>query len=151
MKTMQLIKAPSLDAPQFASVFLAGGISNCPDWQTEITHLFETYPITIFNPRRDIFPNEISEETKQIQWEFERLRSADLIAFWFPKETLNPITLFELGAAMERKSNIVIGVQDGYSRILDLQVQIKLCRPEITLLSSLDEVAKAITHALTMS
>jgi hypothetical protein len=141
---MQSIKAPNDEPPEFVSVFLAGGISNCPDWQNEVTTALDEFPVTIFNPRRGVFPDELTAEEEQIRWEFEGLRSANLIAFWFPKETLNPITLFEFGAAMERSSPIIVGIDPKYARKVDLEIQIKLRRPDIHIVCSLAEFVQAI-------
>lgn len=40
------------------SVFLAGGITNCPQWQQEVIDRLQGYEIecTILNPRRANFP-----------------------------------------------------------------------------------------------
>ena len=118
---MQLIKAPSGEAAQFPSVFLAGGITNCPDWQGEVADRLGGLPITIFNPRRDVFPTDPRKEEEQVAWEFERLRSAGLVTFWFDKGSLDPITLFEFGSALERPVPLVVGIDPGYARKLDLE------------------------------
>jgi len=141
---MQSIKAPSDEQAKFASVFLAGGITNCPDWQSETSKALEGLNITIFNPRRDVFPVEPKAAEEQILWEFEKLRAADLISFWFPKETLNPITLFEFGAAMERHAALVVGIDPEYERKADLEIQMKLSRPDIHPVYSLAELVGEI-------
>ena len=132
----------------FTSVFLAGGITGCPDWQSEISKALEGLPLTIFNPRRDVFLDKPGIGEEQIRWEFERLRSADLVSFWFAKETLNPIVLFELGAAMERPTPIIVGMDPGYARKADLETQIKLRRPALRPVYSLPELAGAIRSFL---
>ena len=77
---------------------------------------------------------------EQITWEHQALRAADINVFWFCKETDQPIVLFELGATMERLWNheddeaadwdkglhLVVGVEAGYSRIQDVEIQTKL-------------------------
>ena len=84
---MQEIIAPNPEKAQFKSLFIAGGVSNCPDWQKEFVTMFADTQVTIFNPQRDHFPSERSAEEVQIRWEFERLRSADVVSFWFPEES----------------------------------------------------------------
>jgi hypothetical protein len=82
------------------SVFLAGGISNCADWQSTLAEKFAiTCPnLVLLNPRRKNFDvSDHSESERQIKWEFNHLRKSSAILFWFPSETLCPITLFELG------------------------------------------------------
>jgi hypothetical protein len=145
---MQQIKAPIEEEAKFTSVFLAGGITNCPDWQSQVTAALDALPVTIFNPRRDVFPDDPKGSEEQIRWEFERLRRANVISFWFPKETLNPITLFEFGAAMERSAPLVVGVDPEYKRKADVEIQMKLRRPEIKAVYSLAELIEGITSLL---
>lgn len=38
------------------AIFLAGGISNCPDWQSQMVELLKPSPWIILNPRRANFP-----------------------------------------------------------------------------------------------
>jgi hypothetical protein len=77
------------------SIFLAGGIQNCPDHQTQLMDLIKTLDITVYNPRRKNFPiKNPSAAQEQITWEFDHLRKATIISFWFCKETLQPIVLF---------------------------------------------------------
>jgi len=78
-----------------ASLFLAGGISGCPDWQKEIIEKLKDLPLVLFNPRRASFPIEDKDAARaQIEWEHIHLRKASAISFWFPCETLNPIVLY---------------------------------------------------------
>ena len=54
----QYIEAPSDEpAKNDESIFLAGGISNCPDWQKEVAEEFEKDldRLTVYNPRRKNF------------------------------------------------------------------------------------------------
>ena len=53
------------DAPSSVDLFLAGGISKCPDWQAEA----------------------VKEAAYQIRWKYEFLRRARVVLFWFPKES----------------------------------------------------------------
>ena len=81
------------------AVFLAGGITACSGWQQEIVAHLHDLPVVILNPRRANFPiDDPTAAPQQIEWEHRHLRKADAIAFWFPCETLCPITLYELGA-----------------------------------------------------
>jgi hypothetical protein len=111
------------------SVFLAGGISGCSNWQKEIVNHFKSYNLmTIINPRRKSFDISKKEETvKQICWEYNRLRESSCILFWFTDETLQPIALYELGAALERALQpIIIGTDINYKRRDDILIQSKL-------------------------
>jgi len=137
-------------------VFLAGGITGCPDWQHEARIELERddgtgkplHPCTILNPRRADFPMaDPMAAAEQIAWEYDALRDADIVLFWFCKETVQPIVLFELGATMERHyyeddedesdtplekrwggDKCVIGVEEGYARVQDVQLQVALRR-----------------------
>lgn len=66
---MQYIEAPSGKKPLFKSIFLAGGISHCPDWQKYIAGKLNDLDITVFNPRRNVFPKEKKAIRAQIRWE----------------------------------------------------------------------------------
>ena len=137
---MKVIQAPypfTRDSAGISSVFLAGGISNCPDWQaTLISHMKFAFSdkknLVILNPRRDNFDvSNKGQSEQQIAWEHKMLEEAGTILFWFPKETLCPITLYELGAYTEKKKNLIIGVDPHYNRKLDVKHQTYLRRPEL--------------------
>src|SRR4051794_36586929 len=97
---MQLVEALAEYEPgPLPAVFLGGGISGCPDWQSEVATLLADLPLVLLNPRRPDFPmGDPAAAPKQIEWEYRHLRKADAILFWFPCETLCPIALYELGA-----------------------------------------------------
>lgn len=80
------------------SLFLAGGITNTPVWQDVVCDALQDLDIVVLNPRRKDWPDDPAEIKRQIQWEYRMLRHADMIAFWFPKESVCPISLFELGS-----------------------------------------------------
>ena len=102
--------------------------------------------LAIYNPRRKNFPiNDLHASEAQITWEFEKLRDADMIAFWFSKGSLNPIVLYELGKWGNSSSKpIIVGVDDGYERFMDVEIQTNLARPDIriqfTLKDFIDEI-----------
>jgi len=120
-------------------VFLGGGITNCPDWQAELKAELKDDELTLVNPRRARFPMDRSDAAReQIVWEHARLEDADVILFWFPKETLCPITLYELGAWSRSSKSLVVGCHPGYERKFDVEVQTELARPEIYVVDSLE-------------
>ncbi len=111
------------------TLFLAGGITNCPDWQETVINNLHDCDVTVFNPRRREFDVTDPSATEiQIAWEFEKLREATAILFWFPEETLCPIVLFELGAHLERDVPLFIGCHSRYTRKKDVEIQTKLAR-----------------------
>ncbi|MGE3809463.1 MAG: hypothetical protein AB7K24_32770 [Gemmataceae bacterium] len=53
---------------------------------------------------------------------------ADAIMFWFPCETLCPITLFELGKWVATDKKLFIGHHPEYQRKNDIRIQVGLVR-----------------------
>lgn len=128
-------------------VFLGGGISNCPDWQQDMIDKLNhaDNKLVLFNPRRESFDiTDQSASEFQIEWEFDHLAIADAIMFWFPCETMCPITLYELGAAATKGKTIFVGCHPEYARRFDVQKQLSMIRPGVKVRDSLGEVAKDI-------
>lgn len=125
-------------------VFLAGGISNCPDWQSEAVALLEQSGIAdrlvLVNPRRKEYIEGLTAASEQIVWEHFMLRASHIILFWFPCETVCPITLYELGAWSTTDKPIVIGTHPNYSRRFDVVTQTSLVRPKLSIYSDLRDV-----------
>lgn len=156
-------EAPSRLYPpgEFPALFMAGGISNTPDWQSQIQpQLRRRCPkLVLVNPRRESFDVSNPNETEwQINWEHRHLRACDAIMFWFPKETLCPITLYELGVwsnhvrdpsnprGPQRGSHtpLIVGVEPEYARREDIIIQTQLSRPETPVVDSLDELVRQV-------
>lgn len=129
-----------------ASIFMAGGITNCPDWQQEVRGLLKGIDgLVLLNPRRADFPIDDPNASKdQITWEYDMLREADTIMFWFPKETLCPIVLYELGAWSKTTKPIFIGVHPDYQRRQDVEIQTALARPDVKITYSTEDMVKEI-------
>jgi len=142
---MKYIECPQKYEGNEKSLFLAGGISNCPDWQSDLVKLLAGTNLTLLNPRRKHYPTDNPNiEEEQIKWEYKHLRRADVISFWFTKETICPITLYELGKQSTSERPIFIGIHPEYSRIRDVEIQTSLVRPEIKIVYSLDDLAGQI-------
>lgn len=144
---MKYIESPEnyYKTSNLKAVFLAGGITNCPDWQSEIVGLLKGYDVVLLNPRRKEFPiNDHSDSREQIRWEFEHLRKADAILFWFPKESICPIALYELGAWSMTNTPLFIGVHPEYARRVDIEEQTPLIRPDIEIVYSLKSLSEQI-------
>lgn len=142
---MRVITAPNEYTRKDSDIccFLAGGISNCHDWQTEVIKILESMELggvnienlVIFNPRRKNFPgNDYKVAEQQIEWEYKLLEQADIFSIYFSSGSEQPICMYELGRnvlyQMQHGNNwadrIIISVEDGYKRKLDVNVQIKL-------------------------
>ncbi|MFZ2072641.1 MAG: nucleoside 2-deoxyribosyltransferase domain-containing protein [Minisyncoccia bacterium] len=129
------------------SIFFAGGITNCSDWQKELADKLKDLPITILNPRRKNFSTlSLEGEEEQIKWEFNHMRRASAISFWFSKETLNPITLLELGSQLSLNKKLFIGIDPDYQKKDNVIIQTKLARPQIEIVYSLDDLASQIKN-----
>jgi hypothetical protein len=136
---MIIITAPekliNIDKP---TVFLAGGITDCPEWQDEIIKKLKPFDDAIlFNPRRKNFPIEDPNAAKeQITWEFDALEQSDIFSMWFCKgKSDQPICMYELGrnVALHIKNidSIVIGVEKGYKREQDVRIQMELINKKL--------------------
>jgi hypothetical protein len=135
------VEAPAKLDSDGPTLFLGGGITDCPDWQKRVADALAPFKINILNPRRANFPiHDPTAAEAQITWEHQYLRRADLILFWFPKEALCPIVLYELGAWSMTPKPICVGVERGYKRAMDVEIQTKLVRPDIKVAHSLEEL-----------
>lgn len=148
---MRIVTAPqTYRKPR--TLFLAGGITGCPNWQNEfINKLSEAWTridpsqVVLFNPRRDDFNiKDRSATHEQIKWEYQKLAEADAHLFWFPKETLCPITLFELGKVLMWNKPLFIGTEPGYGRSEDVFEQLQLVRPNKPVEKSLDMLVSQV-------
>lgn len=127
------------------TIFLAGGITDCPDWQMDMVKLLHDSELTLLNPRRENFPiGDPNAALDQITWEHRALRVAERILFWFPCETICPIVLYELGAWTMTDKPIFVGVHPDYQRRQDVEIQTKLARPEVEIVYSLDDLAEQV-------
>ena len=156
----QYIEAPSLELFEHERrLFLAGGITDCPNWQSVMAEKLSDLDITIYNPRRANFPiHDPNAAREQITWEFHRLNDATDISFWFCKETICPIVLYELGRHLARsKAEIFIGMDPEYKRRQDVEIQSELAcdgmplfgkDPGIKIHFSLDDLCDAIGESI---
>lgn len=132
-------------------LFLAGGITNCPDWQSALIEEIESFQnLVIYNPRRKNFPIDDPDAAEmQIAWEYEHLRDSDIIIFWFAKGSLNPIVLYELGRwGNSSNKKIIIGIDPEYERKKDVMVQTLLSRPDTKFVSTIKDMADEIYNLM---
>ncbi|NEE25342.1 hypothetical protein G3M53_07645 [Streptomyces sp. SID7982] len=134
------------------TVFLAGGITNCPNWQHEAALALADF--TVFNPRRRAFPiHDPAQTPVQIAWEHHYLHQADLTLFWFPASdprlTTQPITMYELGAAAATPTRrIVVGADPDYPREADVHTQLRHARPGLIVHTTLQDTLTAARRTL---
>ena len=132
-------------------VFIAGGISDCPDWQSEFISHFSGYSdsLVMFNPRRkdfDITNSDIARE--QIEWEYSRIDESNVMMFWFPEETLCPITLYELGVATREIDYLFVGCHPNYKRKFDVITQLGLVRPDVDVVFTIEDLVGQFKYQL---
>ena len=151
-----------LATPPRDRIFLAGGITKRIDWQREAiahfraTKVWNLPHIEIFNPRRANF-NVLDpvEAEEQIAWEYHRLKEANILVFWFSSETVQPITLYELGKWANADSptnvtkSIYIGCDPDYPRKYDVTIQTQLARPHAKIYSNLKSMLDAVIEEIT--
>ena len=132
---MKVITAPDIYNPSDDEIilFLAGGITGCPDWQSEVIGRLKRTKnldrLVVYNPRRENFPiGDPNAAEEQITWEYRYLSKCDIFSMYFcAGESDQPICMYELGRYGSGWGNIpVISVEDGYKRAKDVQIQIKL-------------------------
>lgn len=121
------------------TVFLGGGITGCPPWQSVAVTLLPA-GVVAFNPRQQNWRiDDPSASAAQIAWEVRRLR-ARVVLFWFCAETIQPITWYELGKTAASRRPLAVGCDPAYPRRLDVVLQLRHARPEVVVRDSLPAV-----------
>lgn len=136
-------------------VFLAGGITNCADWQKQVIELLSnkqnTSNLVIFNPRRANFPiHDTNASLEQIEWEFKWLERMDIFSMYFSNGVSDqPICMYELGRNLMRMQmrfpenymdRIVISCETEYKRKTDVIIQSRLALGKDIVLSNESDV-----------
>jgi hypothetical protein len=145
------VEAPTEFTGGGFSLFLAGGITGCPDWQREAATALADLPVILLNPRRENFPiDDPVSAPEQVEWEYRHLRRASAILFWFPQEALCPIALYELGAWSMTDKTLFVGAHPLYARRTDVVIQTRLVRPDVQVVFALgellDQVRRSFSH-----
>lgn len=139
---IKVITAPEIQTfdKDYIKVFLAGGITKCPNWQKDVIFYLQLdvnlvgIDIALFNPRRESFNvNNLKDAYEQVAWEFNNLEQCDIFSMYFCKsDSVQPICLYELGRnipIMQQRfpdswqNRIVLSVESGYSRWFDVDYQ----------------------------
>lgn len=113
--------------------------------------MLQDAPCTVMNPRRRLFPADDPDATaEQVRWEYEHLRRADVILFWFAESrSVQPIALYELGMHAARAVPLVVGADAGYPRRRDIELQLCCARPGMIVWRTLEATAAAARRLLT--
>ena len=153
---MKVITSPEIYLPEKEEVaaFLAGGITNCREWQSEVLEHLKEYDrneysldkLVIYNPRRENFPiDDPSASYQQIKWEFDALQKMDIFSMFFAEgPSQQPICLYELGRNLVMMQNrfpisflnrIIVACSPDYSRSSDVYIQTQLALNGIDIVS----------------
>ena len=146
------------------SCFLAGGISNCQNWQQDVINIlkenikkYSNDRFIIFNPRRENFPiNNSNAAFEQIKWEYEWLEKCQIFSMFFVSQTQSdqPICFYELGRNIERmkqkfpndwEKRIIISIDLNFKRANDVIIQTNLAsnnKIKINVNNSYEELIK---------
>jgi hypothetical protein len=152
----KIIEAPQEynRVPSNLTIFLAGGITNVPNWQKEVCDVlmekFADKPLVIFNPRRENFPmSDPTAAQEQIKWEYDMLEKSYIFSMFFSAgESDQPICMFEYGKYLERSQwcpnwdlnkRFVVTAEKDYKRYQDVMIQTLLVNPLIKVNTTLQE------------
>lgn len=135
---MKVVKAPGnfLNAEKHRTwyrtyigktIFLAGSIEmgKAENWQKRTERELRNYDVLILNPRRDDWDSSWVQNKdnphfrEQVEWELMAQEFATWIVFYFDPDTKSPITLLELGLAIQKtggNGELLVCCPDGYWR-----------------------------------
>ena len=130
------IIAPDLDNSRHTALFLAGSINNgaSQDWQAQVVEGLKDLPdLVIYNPRRPNWNPNLAEEDemglrRQIRWELEHLREADLVFFYFDEAGFSPVSMLELGFCLPvfcpyvKRGNLIVTAHPQAPRRTNLEI-----------------------------
>ncbi len=134
-----------------ADIVLAGSTAGRPDWQARAIGLIAASApdLTVANPRprrvtprrrrailrrHRAIPSYRRQARARIAWEHDHLMRARLVLFWLTADhDVRPLDLLELGAALGRGQDIVIGADPDSPHRLDIVILTALERPRLTI------------------
>jgi len=152
------------------TLFAAGGISGCPNWQSDYMKMLAETPLTVFNPRREHIPtdtrgfrgvlhevadgffgNRSTKETcverqQEATWEFQHIERSDGVSLWFPEDGPCVVSLFELGTLLYRSKSLFVGISPYYRMRKEIEIQIALAKPNIIITYSLHDLARQVVN-----
>lgn len=146
---MIYVEAPGEIDIRGKALFLAGGITDCPDWQGEALSMLLPTPYIVLNPRRKTFPTgSRAVKAEQVAWEYRWLRMVNVILFWFPPTGVQPIALYELGAATAMGKPLSVGAHPDYCRRADIELQLEAARNTEGICVTLGETVRSACYLL---
>lgn len=144
-----------------ADIFLAGSTTGRLDWQARVIDLIAASApdLTVANPRprrailrrHRAIPSYRRQARARIAWEHDHLMRARLVLAWLTADhDVRPIDLLELGAALGRGQDIVIGADPDSPHRLDIVILTALERPRLTIHTTLETLVDAAIHHPTL-
>jgi hypothetical protein len=144
---IEIVQSPNETTNQKGiRLFLAGGISNCPNWQDIIIEKLKNDErlkdknVIVFNPRCKTIP----EEEPQVTWEYKKIKVSHIVSFWFSEGSPNSITLFEYGSHFKSRKKIIVGCHPNYPRKSNVVIQTKLVKPNFKINESFESFYEQI-------
>lgn len=143
------------------SIFLAGSIEMgiAKNWQAMIIDELgnlekqrnDGVEFVVLNPRRPAWDStwvqsiDNPQFVEQVNWELDGIEQCDVVFFHFEPDTMSPITLFELGKALEGDSKVVVSCPPGFWRKGNVDVACK--RMSMPVHDSIDSAfEELVTH-----
>jgi nucleoside 2-deoxyribosyltransferase len=122
--------SPDQDATNLVRVFLAGSIDNgkASPWADQVAEKLSDLRVAAYNPRRDNWLPDLEPRmhepvfAQQVNWELNSIDEADIIFFYFERDSVSPITLQELGYSIGRDEHVVVCCPDGFWRKGNVEV-----------------------------
>ena len=135
-------------------VFLAGtidmGVSE--DWQTKTIGIFANKSVVFLNPRRANWDTSWKQDIDspkfrgQVEWELDQQDEADIILMFFAPESKSPITLLELGLAVQYPEKVIVACPEGYWRRGNVEIVCE--RYNIDFVDSYEDMIDAVRERL---
>ena len=107
--------------------------------------LLEPTDLVVLDPYIENFPKDDSKALEnRTLWEFDHLRRATIKLFWFPGDALGMISLYELGAWSMTLSPLLVGVDREYRKCSEILAQLRLSRPDVTVVHHLKDLVQQV-------
>jgi hypothetical protein len=110
--------------------------------------------VSAFNPRRENWSEEPKKIVEQIKWELQHIDKCDIIFMHLAKESVSPISLYELGLLQGgklRDRKMILSCDPDFSRNFNVWVTTgdeKFLNSNIELFSDFDSATKRLIELL---
>ena len=107
----------SLDQAMPGPVVFLGGRTRGRDWRPEALRLLQNYRLTFISPWRANYPNpedDIPGHSAAVLWEKAAIDRADICLFWLSDALNNQASRVEIGYALGRGKQVLVGAEPGF-------------------------------------